>query len=794
MNRWGAHRNLLVAALASSVLAGCLDTSAGPEDSQAPAGNNLAAPPPSSNATPIIEGTPVTAVTVGMSYIFQPAARDADGDTLTFSATGLPSWARIDSSRGEITGSPADADAGITADIAVSVSDGKTSASLPAFHINVEQPPQAPQQPLPSNRAPGIAGTPSAQVQATQVFWFKPQASDPDGTALRFAIQNKPSWASFSTADGTLTGTPGAQQAARYENIVIAVSDGQLTAALPAFTIEVTPPPNRAPVISGAPQTSARVGATYASRLNVRDDDGDTLRFSAAGLPNWLNVDEDTGTLEGTPASGDVGVTSNIRLSVTDGTATATAKPFAITVTAAPNSPPSIAGTPSTSVTVNRSYSFQPSGHDPEGRALSYSITGKPDWAQFDTTTGALTGTPGFDKVGSYSGIVINVSDGSASAALPAFSITVTAALNAPPTINGTPSTRITAGSAYRFAPQASDPDGNSLVFSIQNMPAWASFSSATGELTGTPGSGHVGPYPNIVISVSDGNATASLAAFALQVEAPPNRAPTISGSPATRLAAGDAYSFSPQAADADGNALSFSIQNRPAWASFNPATGALTGTPSREQAGTSANIVISVNDGTASASLPSFSITVDAPANRAPTLGGTPGTSVDSGSTYSFTPSASDADSDSLTFSVQGLPGWASFNASTGRISGQPGAADAGTYTGIVITVRDGSASASLPAFSITVRAPTLGSASLSWTAPTQNEDGSALTDLAGFYVYSGSNSGNLSRTITLGNPGVTSATVENLASGAHCFAISAYTSSGVESARTAAACKTLP
>ena len=71
-----------------------------------------------------------------------------------------------------------------------------------------------------------------------------------------------------------------------------------------------------------------------------------------------------------------------------------------------------------------------------------------------------------------------------------------------------------------------------------------------------------------------------------------------------------------------------------------------------------------------------------------------------------------------------------------TGRLSGTPAAANVGTTANIVISVSDGTASATLPAFSITVNAVVTGSADLTWTAPTKNEDGSALSNLAGYKV----------------------------------------------------------
>jgi hypothetical protein len=87
-----------------------------------------------------------------------------------------------------------------------------------------------------------------------------------------------------------------------------------------------------------------------------------------------------------------------------------------------------------------------------------------------------------------------------------------------PPTISGTPPATVTAGQAYSFTPTASGPSGSTLSFSIQNMPSWATFSIATGALTGTPSSSNVGSFGNIVISVSDGAESAALPSFSVAV------------------------------------------------------------------------------------------------------------------------------------------------------------------------------------------------------------------------------------------------------------------------------------
>jgi hypothetical protein len=467
------------------------------------------------------------------------------------------------------------------------------------------------------------------------------------------------------------------------------------------------------------------------------------------------------------------------------------------------NFPPLIEGTPVTTLAAGSAYSFTPKAADPDGDALTFSATGLPSWATLNASTGALTGTPREADVGMTGMITIEVSDSKSVSQLPAFRIEVVSSANVPPpgtnrspTIAGTPATGATVGQVYSFSPVGDDPDDDSLTFFITNKPRWATFTSATGELRGTPTSNDVGTTSNIVISVSDGNASAALAAFSVTVNTVPptvNRPPTISGSPATSVTAGTAYSFRPVGGDPDGNTLRFSIQNQPPWASFSTSTGRLSGTPTATSVGNYTGIVITVTDGTASTSLAPFSIQVIATANRAPTIVGNPVKSLIAGLTYNFQPTASDPDGDSLTFRIDNKPAWATFSTSTGKLSGIPLLADIGTFGNIVISVSDGKATTSLPAFSIAVLQATTGSAMIQWTAPTTNTDGSTLTDLAGYRVAYGRASDNLDQSAELTNPSVTSYTIENLTSGQWFFAVYAVNSDGLESDISNIASKTI-
>jgi len=119
----------------------------------------------------------------------------------------------------------------------------------------------------------------------------------------------------------------------------------------------------------------------------------------------------------------------------------------------------------------------------------------------------------------------------------------------------------------------------------------------------------------------------------------------------------------------------------------------------------------ISASDGTHPTGPSAGDVTYFGVDDNNPVISGTPATTVVERSAYSFTPTASDADvgiGGELTFSIVNMPSWATFNTTTGRLSGTPARGTARTYSGIVIRVSDdgGSTHVSLPTFAIQVTA----------------------------------------------------------------------------------------
>jgi Putative Ig domain len=273
----------------------------------------------------------------------------------------------------------------------------------------------------------------------------------------------------------------------------------------------------------------------------------------------------------------------------------------------------------------------------------------------------------------------------------------------------------------------------------------------------------------------------------------------TIGGTPASSVTVSSTYSFQPTAKDTVRSRIKFDIYNKPAWADFDGTTGRLSGRPSRRDIGTYRNITIRLTDWYGYVTTPAFSITVvnatavPVPANTPPTISGHASTAVNAGVAYSFTPTAADANNNTLSFSIKNMPDWAKFNTASGTLSGTPAAADVGTYANIQISVSDGKASVALPAFTVAVNQMSAGNAAIDWTAPTENTDGTVLTNLAGYNVRYGTSPDNLTQVVKLANPGLTSYVVDNLSAGKWYFAISSYASNGTESSNSGVVATTI-
>lgn len=406
---------------------------------------------------------------------------------------------------------------------------------------------------------------------------------------------------------------------ASYNTTTSAVLDiGGVTGTFQVTTLVA--PPNQPPVIDqgagplavamsedGSPQ------AWSPPALSATDADNDPLTWRVSSAPAvgtaFFAAPANPGSLAYQPPANWSGATS-FTVEVSDDKGGSDSVTVNVTVQPV-NDPPLFTSSPPALATQGQLYSYLVSGYDPDGDSLTFSAVLLPAWLSFDPATRTLSGTPGNGDVGPHD-VTLRLGDGSVTVDQ-SFVVTV-ANVNDPPFIDGTPATSVLQGGSYSFTPTAGDPDvGDSLSFTIVNRPAWADFDPLTGTLSGIPGNADVGVTTGIVITVTDsGGLSASLPAFALTV-VNVNDPPTIAGTPPITVNKGTVYSFTPVAADPDaGDTLTFAVLNPPAWTSFDPATGTLSGTPGPTDIGTTTGIVISVQDAQgASASLPPFSLTV---------------------------------------------------------------------------------------------------------------------------------------------------------------------------------------
>ena len=169
--------------------------------------------------------------------------------------------------------------------------------------------------------------------------------------------------------------------------------------------------------------------------------------------------------------------------------------------------------------------------------------------------------------------------------------------VNTPPSIFGVPQTQAVVNERYIFEPGFTDPDSYDypLNFTIQNKPDWATFESWTGVISGTPTA--VGTAVILLSASAMAGITDTLPAFSIQVVATysaVNNPPVIThkqGAPEALV--GELYYFNPAGFDPDGDALTYEIVNKPAWATFDPKTGILQEIPTANSIGLTDEIII---------------------------------------------------------------------------------------------------------------------------------------------------------------------------------------------------------
>ena len=257
---------------------------------------------------------------------------------------------------------------------------------------------------------------------------------------------------------------------------------------------------------------------------------------------------------------------------------------------------------------------------------------------------------------------------------------TITTTNAAPTVANAIPDQTATAGTAFSYAFLANtfaDTDtGDTLAYTATKsddtaLPSWLSFAAATRTFSGTPTAADVGTV-SVKVTASDGSDSVS-DTFDIVVSAAPNNAPTVANAIPDRTAtAGTAFSYAFPANtfnDADSDTLTYTATKSddtalPSWLSFTAATRAFSGTPQAADVGT-VSVKVTASDGNGGSVSDTFDIVVSAAANNAPVFANATASrnftetvgdaAVSTAGNVGAVVTATDADSDTLTYSLEG-------------------------------------------------------------------------------------------------------------------------------------------
>ncbi|WP_183451189.1 putative Ig domain-containing protein, partial [Microvirga lupini] len=643
-------------------------------------------------------------------YSYDAAQHFADddlayGDSLTYSASGLPAWLSIDVVTGQLTGTPENGDVGAYA-ITVTATDDAGASISSSFTLTVDN----------VNDAPVVSIELADQTASEdEPFTFavpENAFTDADGDTLTYTAtlangDPLPAWLAFDPMARTFSGTP-AQTDAGTLSITVTASDGTATVS-DTFDLAVGATNDTPVVVSEIADaaTAEDAGYSYDASIHFSDPDGDALTYSATGLPNWLTLDTATGMLSGTPANADVGPYT-ITITASDAQGSASSE-FVLTVTNTNDAPVVATEIADQSTNEDAPYSYNAAQHFADddlihADSLTYSATGLPAWLSIDAATGLITGTPANADVGSYT-ITVTASDGEASASS-TFALAVDNVNDEPVLVTALADQAASEDEPFAFTipeDSFSDGDGDTLTYtaSLANgdpLPAWLAFDQLTRTFSGTPSQADAGTL-SITVTASDGTTSAS-DTFDLTVGGT-NDAPEVVSPIVDTSAAEDAiysYDASTHFSDPDGDSLAYTVTG-PSWLSIDAATGILFGTPTNGDVGEYQVTVMAEDPSGAEISI-SYTVTVNN-TNDAPVVTTEiADQSTEEDAPYSYDAAQHFADDDlihgdSLTYSASGLPAWLSIDAATGQITGTPANEDVGAYT-ITVTASDGEASAS--------------------------------------------------------------------------------------------------
>ncbi len=540
----------------------------------------------------------------------QVVAQDIEGDTLTYTISGQPTngTVTLNPATGGFVYTPnANYNGGDSFVVTVSDGNGGTTTSLVTIGVNpVNDVPESNNQNLVTDEDTPITG---------QVV-----ASDVDGDTLGYTVSGQPTngTVTLNPATGSFVYTPNADYNGS-DSFVVTISDGKGGTTTSLITIGINPV-NDAPVSSNqnltTPEDTALIGQVVAT-----DVEGDSLAYSVSGQPanGSVTLDPVTGDFVYTPNANYNGSDSFV-VTISDGNGGTTTSLINIGVTPVNDGP--VASNLNLATPEDTPVSGQVNASDVDGDTLSFAVGTVPanGSVTLNPATGSFVYTPNTNFNGSDS-FVVTISDGNGGTTTSLVNIGVTPVNDAPATSNLNLTTN--ENTPVNGAVSASDPDGDTLSFSITGNPASGTvvLNPATGTFTYTPATGFSGS-DSFVVTVSDGNGGTVTSTVTIGVNAVNNAPTAVNDNATTDESTAVAVAVRANDADPDGDPLSVTSVTQGANGSvvIDIATGNPIYTPNAGFVGTD-SFTYTIDDGFGATSTATVTVTVNAvaPVNNAP-------------------------------------------------------------------------------------------------------------------------------------------------------------------------------
>jgi hypothetical protein len=508
-----------------------------------------------SAGTPIITAGQTGSGKVGTAFSKTFTLTDSTNRPVTsWSATGLPSWASINPTTGQITGTPQDS--GSTTITLTATGPGGSSSETATISIAIG--------------APIITNGQTFTGKVGDMFFQALSLDDAsDRPATSWSATNFPAGLSINDS-GEIFGTPSA--AGLFSSSITATGSGGTSEATSVgFTIA-----GGAPIITPGQTASGKVGTAFSKTFTLADSaNRPATSWSATGLPSWASINPTTGQITGTPQDVE---TATITLTATGPGGSDTE---AATISIAIGAPLITAGQ-TLSGKVGDPLSATLAIEDALDRpAISWTATGLPTGISINSSTGVISGTP--SGIGS-STATITASNGAGNSAPTSVSVTISAGapiITAGQTINGQ------VGSAISSSVGLTDSTNRPATsYLFAGLPSWAGTNSSTGLITGTPTA--IGTTTISVTATGPGG-TSQATNISLVISASGGGGGGGGGggtttrfmlAPNQQFTASLGVPFNETPVLLQGTVATWYASGLPGWATINPATGAITGTP----------------------------------------------------------------------------------------------------------------------------------------------------------------------------------------------------------------------